>query len=77
MLVENLSHAAANEAYLLLMAYLREDRIVADYNKDHLKEFTKFLHDILRNPKNFRVKVESEAEEVVIEKTGDPKTLSF
>lgn len=75
MLVENLTHDAANEAYCLIMSYLREDKIAGTYNKDHLKEFSQFLHDILKNPKNFRVQVNPEDEEVVVENTGDSKPL--
>jgi hypothetical protein len=59
--VKNLSHDAVNEAYILLSSYLREEgKIVANYNKDHLKEFVQYLHDILKDPKNF-VKDEDES----------------
>lgn len=60
MLVENLSHDAANEAYTLIMAYIREDKISADYDKHYLKEFAIFLSDVLKHPGNFTVKVEEE-----------------
>ena len=51
--VENLDHNSVNEAYLLLTAYLREDKIGASYNKEHLLNFVNFLHDVLKNPNNF------------------------
>ena len=62
MLVENLSHNAANEAYVLLMAYLREEKIGTKYDKEFLNEFVHFLADILKHPGNFKVKVEEENE---------------
>ena len=76
MIVENLSHNAANEAYTLLSAYIREDgKVGAKYNKEHLKEFINFLHDILKNPKNFRIQVEGEDEEVEVEDTGSSNPI--
>ena len=63
MIVENLSHNAANEAYTLLSSYIREDgKVGAKYDKEFLKEFVKFLSDILQNPNNFVVKVEEDKE---------------
>jgi hypothetical protein len=53
--VENLTHESVNEAYTLLTAYLREDKIGASYNKEKLTEFVLFLHDMLKNPDNFGV----------------------
>jgi hypothetical protein len=76
MIVENLTHDAANEAYILISAYVREDgRISAAYDKSKLKEFLDFLHDILKNPKNFRIQVEGEDEEVTVEDTGDSSSI--
>jgi hypothetical protein len=57
------------------MAYLREERIAAKYNSESLKEFAGFLSDILKNPKNFRVQVESEDEEVMVEDTGEAEVM--
>lgn len=75
MIVENISHDSCNEAYCLITAYLREERIAGTYNSEHLKEFVGFLHDILKNPKNFRVQVDSEDEDVVVEDTGNSKSF--
>lgn len=51
---EKLGYPAANEAYCLLTAYLREEgKIGAKYNKEDLEEFVKFLADILKHPENF------------------------
>jgi len=71
MLVENLSHNAANEAYTLLMAYLREEKIGAKYDKEHLREFVNFLADILKNPGNFVVKVEEDATDSIFPDNPD------
>lgn len=76
MIVENLSHDAANEAFILLSAYVREEgHLGAHYDKDRLKEFINFLHDILKNPKNFRITVEGEDEEVEVENTGNSNPI--
>lgn len=51
---DNLSYPAANEAYCLLSAYVREEgKLGTKYNKDELLEFIKFLADILKHPENF------------------------
>lgn len=51
---DKLSYAAANEAYCLLGAYLREGgKLGAKYDKDFLSEFMTFLAEILRHPENF------------------------
>lgn len=51
---DKLSYDAANEAYCLLTAYVREDgKIGAKYHKDDLKEFCVFLAEILKHPENF------------------------
>ncbi len=60
MLVENLSYGAANEAYTLITAYIREEKIAADYNKEELAEFAKFLASILKHPGNFVTHLEEE-----------------
>ena len=50
----SLDESAANEAYCLIMAYLREEKIGATYNKECLQDFVHFLHDILKDPNNFQ-----------------------
>lgn len=51
---DKVSYPAANEAYCLLTAYLREDgKLGAKYSKDDLKEFCLFLAEILKHPENF------------------------
>lgn len=51
---EKLSYSAANEAYCLLTAYLREDgKLHTKYDKEPLKEFCFFLSEVLKNPENF------------------------
>lgn len=51
---DKLNYPAANEAYCLLTAYLREDgKLGTKYNKDELKEFVTFLAEILKHPENF------------------------
>ncbi len=68
MLVENLSQSAANEAYILLSAYLREDgKVQPNYNKEHLKEFVKFLQGIINDPHNWPI--------VTVEDTGNSPTI--
>lgn len=50
----NVTYEAANEAYCLLTAYVREDgRIGAKYDKTELKKFCDFLAQILQNQENF------------------------
>jgi len=48
-----ITHEAANEAYCLLMAYTREEKIAATYDVERIKTFVKFLADILKYPGNF------------------------
>ena len=51
---DKLSYPAANEAYCLLTAYIREEgKIGAKYNKEELQEFVKFLAEVLKHPENF------------------------
>lgn len=51
---DKLSYPAANEAYCLLTAYIREEgKIGAKYNKEDLLAFCKFLAEILKHPENF------------------------
>jgi len=50
---DKLKYPAANEAYCLITAYLREEKIGARYNKEDLLEFANFLAEILRHPENF------------------------
>ena len=52
---DKVSHAAVSEAYCLLSAYVREEgTISADYDKDKILEFCKFVVDILKHPENFQ-----------------------
>jgi len=50
---DKLNYPAANEAYCLITAYLREEKIGARYNKEDLLEFVEFLAEILKHPENF------------------------
>ena len=51
---DKVTYEAANEAYILLTAYVREEgKIGAKYNKEHLFQFNKFLAEILKHPENF------------------------
>ena len=50
---DKLTYTAANEAYCLVSAYIREEKIAANYNKDDLKEFIIFMSEILKHPENF------------------------
>jgi len=64
---EKLGYPAANEAYCLLTAYLREEgKIGAKYNKEEIQEFVQFLAEVLKHPENFvgidRVKKERHAD---------------
>ena len=60
---DKLSYPAANEAYCLLSAYLREEgKIGAKYNKEELGEFINFLAEILKHPENF-IGIDSKAKE--------------
>lgn len=50
----NVSYDSVNEAYCLLMSYVREDgKVGAKYNKDELHKFCLFLAEILKHPENF------------------------
>lgn len=66
---DKVSYYAINEAYCLLNAWLREEKIAADYNSEEIKEAVIFLSEILKNPENFKnvdrksVKVKPKAEE--------------
>jgi hypothetical protein len=61
MLVGNkVSHSAVSEAYCLLSAYIREEgTISAEYDKERILEFCKFVAEILKHPENFQ-KVEND-----------------
>ena len=49
-----ISHEACNEAYCLLSAYIREEKIKDGiYDVDKIKTFALFLADILKYPENF------------------------
>ena len=50
---DRVTYDAVNEAYCLLMAYIREEKIGAKYNKAELKEFANFMAAILKHPENF------------------------
>lgn len=63
MIVGNkVTYDAINQAYCLLTAWLREEKIVADYNTRDIADCVMFLAEILKHPENF---VEEETEEVV------------
>ncbi len=49
----NISYDAVNEAYCLLSSWLREEQILADYNKEKVLECARFLAEILKHPDNF------------------------
>lgn len=51
---DKVSHGAISEAYCLLNAFLREEKIAADYDFERLKEAIVFLADILKCPDNFK-----------------------
>ena len=54
MLIGNkISYAAATEAYCLLTAYIREEKVAATYKKEDLQEFASFLSEIIKHPENF------------------------
>ena len=55
MLVGNkVSHSAVTEAYCMISAYIREEgKLGANYDKEHLLEFVKFVSEILKHPENF------------------------
>ena len=58
---DKLSHGAASEAYILLSSYVREDgKLGANYDKNRLNEFVRFLADILQHPENFQTGAEEE-----------------
>lgn len=55
MFIDNkISYYAVNEAYCLLSAYLREERIAANYNSEEIQEAVEFLATILKHPENFK-----------------------
>lgn len=51
---DKISYYAVNEAYCLLGAYLREEKIAANYNIEEIKEAVDFLATILKHPENFK-----------------------
>ena len=51
---DKVSHSAVTEAYCLVSSYIREEgKLGANYDKERLTEFTKFLAEILKHPDNF------------------------
>ena len=51
---DKVSHSAVTEAYCLISAYIREEgKLGANYDKEHLLEFVKFVAEILKHPENF------------------------
>jgi hypothetical protein len=60
MLVEDkVSHSAVSEAYCLLSSYIREEgKLGANYDKEKILEFCKFVAEILKHPENFVNEVE-------------------
>lgn len=51
---DKVSYFAVNEAYCLLSAYLREEKIAANYNSEEIQEAVEFLAEILKHPENFK-----------------------
>ena len=51
---DKVSYFAVNEAYCLLSAYLREEKIAANYNSEEIKEAVEFLAEVLKHPENFK-----------------------
>jgi hypothetical protein len=51
---DKISYYAINEAYCLLSAWMREERIAANYNREEISECVKFLAEILKHPENFK-----------------------
>ncbi len=51
---DKISYTAVNEAYCLLTAWMREERIAANYNREEIAECVKFLAEILKHPENFQ-----------------------
>lgn len=51
---DKISYYAVNEAYCLLSAWLREEKIAADYNAEEIEEAIHFLAEILKHPENFK-----------------------
>ena len=51
---DKISYGAVNEAYCLLSAWMREERIAADYNREEISEAIKFLAEVLKHPENFK-----------------------
>lgn len=51
---DKVEYGPVNEAYCLISAYIREDGTLgANYNKEELLNFVKFLAEILKHPENF------------------------
>ena len=51
---DKVSHSAVSEAYCLLSAYIREEgKLGANYDKENILEFCKFVSEILKHPENF------------------------
>lgn len=62
---DKLSHGAASEAYILLSSYVREDgKLGANYDKNRLTEFVRFLAEILQHPENFNRDLETKEEDL-------------
>ena len=68
---DKLSHGAASEAYILLSSYVREDgKLGANYDKNRLTEFVRFLAEILQHPENFTHINEKKVEEDLSDQDG-------
>lgn len=50
---DKVSYTAINEAYCLLNAWLREERIAANYNSEDIRDAVIFLAEVLKHPENF------------------------
>jgi hypothetical protein len=51
--IKELGQEVVNEAYLIISAYVREERIAGTYDMERLKKAQKFLYDILNDPNAF------------------------
>jgi hypothetical protein len=51
--IKDLGQEVVNEAYILISAYVREERVAATYDMERLKKVQQFLHDILKDPDSF------------------------
>lgn len=51
---DRVSYDAISEAYCLLSAFAREEKIAADYDFEKIKDAVVFLAEILKHPDNFK-----------------------